>query len=183
MDLVYLDPPFNSNREYAAIYEDDTGRPLPEQIDAFEDLWELSEERLRAIQAMPVLMVDTGIPNDIAKFWQLWMQALRKANPRLLAYLSYMTERLLPLRSIVKPMVLTACGERRWRFSTKRPGICEHASYCSGIPSWRAPFGIWVSKSTTPWRCPKRWSSEISPFLHGNKNGTSAAMESRDACA
>jgi DNA modification methylase len=103
VDLVYLDPPFNSNREYAAIYEDDTGRPLPEQIDAFEDLWELSEERLRAIQAMPVLMVDSGIPNDVAKFWQLWMQALRKANPRLLAYLSYMTERLLPLRSIVKP--------------------------------------------------------------------------------
>jgi DNA modification methylase len=31
------------------------------------------------------------------------MRALRKANPRLLAYLSYMTERLLPLRSIVKP--------------------------------------------------------------------------------
>jgi DNA modification methylase len=26
VDLVYLDPPFNSNREYAAIYEDDTGR-------------------------------------------------------------------------------------------------------------------------------------------------------------
>lgn len=103
VDLVYLDPPFNSNRDYAAIYEDDTGRPLPEQIDAFEDLWELSEERLRAIQAMPVLMRETGIPDDVAQFWQLWMQALRKANPRLLAYLSYMTERLLPLRSIVKP--------------------------------------------------------------------------------
>jgi DNA modification methylase len=103
VDLVYLDPPFNSNREYAAIYEDDTGRPLPEQIDAFEDLWELSEERLRAIQAMPVLMRSTGIPDDVAEFWGLWMRALRRANPRLLAYLSYMTERLLPLRTIVKP--------------------------------------------------------------------------------
>jgi site-specific DNA-methyltransferase (adenine-specific) len=103
VDLVYLDPPFNSNREYAAIYEDDTGRPLPEQIDAFEDLWELSEERLRAIEHMPVLMRAADIPDDVAQFWSLWMRALRKANPRLLAYLSYMTERLLPLRSIVKP--------------------------------------------------------------------------------
>lgn len=103
VDLVYLDPPFNSNREYAAIYEDDTGRPLPEQIDAFEDLWELSEERLKSIQMMPVLMRSTGIPDETAQLWELWMRALRKANPRLLAYLSYMTERLLPLRSIVKP--------------------------------------------------------------------------------
>lgn len=103
VDLVYLDPPFSSNRDYAAIYEDETGRPLPEQIDAFNDLWELSEERLRAIQMMPVLMRDAGIPDDVAEFWKLWMGALRGAQPRLLAYLSYMTERLLPLRSILAP--------------------------------------------------------------------------------
>lgn len=103
VDLVYLDPPFSSNRDYAAIYEDETGRPLPEQIDAFNDLWELSEERLRAIQMMPVLMREVGIPDDVAEFWRLWMGALRNAQPRLLSYLSYMTERLLPLRSIMKP--------------------------------------------------------------------------------
>ena len=103
VDLVYLDPPFNSNRDYAAIYEDETGRPLPEQIDAFNDLWELSDERLAAIQMMPVLMREAGIPDDVAQFWKLWMGALRNAQPRLLSYLSYMTERLLPLRTIVKP--------------------------------------------------------------------------------
>ena len=103
VDFVYLDPPFSSNRDYAAIYEDETGRPLPEQIEAFNDLWELSEERLRAIQMMPVFMRDVGIPDDVAEFWRLWMGALRNAQPRLLAYLSYMTERLLPLRSILRP--------------------------------------------------------------------------------
>lgn len=103
VDLVYLDPPFNSNRDYAAIYEDETGRPLPEQIDAFNDLWELSDERLQAIQMMPVLMRDVGIADDVAQFWKLWMNALRKAQPRLLSYLSYMAERLLPLRTVVKP--------------------------------------------------------------------------------
>ena len=35
VDLIYLDPPFNSNREYNAIYKDETGRPLPDQIEAF----------------------------------------------------------------------------------------------------------------------------------------------------
>lgn len=103
VDLVYLDPPFNSNRDYAAIYEDETGRPLPEQVEAFNDLWELSDERKHAIQMMPVLMREVGIPDEVVEFWRLWMNALRNAQPRLLAYLSYMAERMLPLRSIVKP--------------------------------------------------------------------------------
>lgn len=103
VDLVYLDPPFNSNREYSAIYEDETGRPLPDQIEAFNDLWTLDEERERAIRHMPILLRDAGIDDDVAEFWKYWVNALRKANPKLLAYLSYMTERLLPLRSIVKP--------------------------------------------------------------------------------
>lgn len=103
VDLVYLDPPFNSNRDYAAIYEDETGRPLPEQIDAFNDLWELSPERVEAIKMMPVLMREAGVPDEVAELWRHWMSALRNAQPRLLSYLSYMTERLLPLRSIVKP--------------------------------------------------------------------------------
>ena len=48
VDLIYLDPPFNSNREYNAIYKDETGRPMPDQIEAFRDLWSLDEERERA---------------------------------------------------------------------------------------------------------------------------------------
>ena len=103
VDLVYLDPPFNSNRDYNAIYKDETGRPLPDQIDAFNDLWELSEERQRAIRMMPVLMRDYGVEDEVVEFWKIWMNALRNTQPRLLAYLSYMTERLLPLLTIVKP--------------------------------------------------------------------------------
>lgn len=103
VDLVYLDPPFNSNRDYNAIYEDETGRPLPDQIEAFNDLWELSPERERAIRTMPVLLREYGVDDEVAQFWRFWMDALRKTNPKLLAYLSYMTERLLPLRGILKP--------------------------------------------------------------------------------
>lgn len=103
VDLIYLDPPFNSNREYNQIYKDETGRPLPDQIDAFCDLWTLDEERERAIRSMPVLMREAGIDDSVAAFWRLWMNALRETNPRLLAYLSYMVERLLYLKSILKP--------------------------------------------------------------------------------
>ncbi len=53
VDLIYLDPPFNSNRNYNAIYKDETGRVLPDQIEAFCDLWTLDAERQRAIQSCP----------------------------------------------------------------------------------------------------------------------------------
>ena len=103
VDLIYLDPPFNSNREYNAIYKDETGRPLPDQIEAFCDLWTLDEERERAIKTMPVLMREAGIEDEVAEFWKLWMNALRNTQPRLLAYLSYMVERLIQMRIILKP--------------------------------------------------------------------------------
>ncbi len=103
VDLIYLDPPFNSNREYNAIYKTETGKPLPDQVEAFCDTWTLDEERERAIRTMPVLMRDAGIEDSVAEFWKLWMNALRKTQPRLLAYLSYMVERLLYMRLVLKP--------------------------------------------------------------------------------
>ena len=103
VDLIYLDPPFNSNREYNAIYKDETGRPLPDQIEAFCDLWELDDERERSIRMMPVLIRDAGLDDSVADFWKLWMNALRRTQPRLLAYLSYMVERLLQMKVVLKP--------------------------------------------------------------------------------
>ena len=103
VDLIYLDPPFNSQATYNAIYKDHTGRPLPDQVEAFCDTWELDDERERAIRAMPVLMRDSGIDDDTAELWRLWMRALRHTQPRLLAYLSYMAQRLLIMHRILKP--------------------------------------------------------------------------------
>ena len=103
VDLIYLDPPFNSNRQYNSIYKDETGRPLPDQIEAFCDMWELDAERERAIRTMPVLMRDSGLDDSVAELWKLWMQALRGTQPHLLAYLSYMAQRLLIMKRILKP--------------------------------------------------------------------------------
>lgn len=136
VDLVYLDPPFNSNRDYNAIYKDETGRPLPDQIEAFNDLWELSEERQRAIRMMPVLMRDYGIDDDIVEFWKIWMNALRNTQPRLLAYLSYMTERLLPLRGILKPTgsIYLHCDPTASHYiKVMMDGIFGHANFRNEI--------------------------------------------------
>ena len=103
VDLIYLDPPFNSNQNYNAIYRDGTGRPLPVQIEAFCDTWVLTEERERAIRTMPVLMRENDIDDATVEFWRLWMHALRNTQPRLLAYLSYMVERLIVMYRLMKP--------------------------------------------------------------------------------
>lgn len=103
VDLIYLDPPFNTDREYNAIYKDETGRPLPDQVEAFCDTWSLDPEREREIRQIPVLMREAGIEDEVAEFWRLWMNALRQTQPSLLAYLSYMAQRLLPMRGLLKP--------------------------------------------------------------------------------
>lgn len=43
IDLVYLDPPFNSNRNYNVLFKDESGREAEAQIEAFEDTWHWSE--------------------------------------------------------------------------------------------------------------------------------------------
>lgn len=90
--MIYLDPPFNSNRNYNAIYKDKTGRLLPDQIEAFCDLWTLNVEREEAIHKLPDVMIQNGYDGRDVQFWKVWMDALRCTNPKLLAYLSYMTE-------------------------------------------------------------------------------------------
>ena len=80
VDLIYLDPPFNSNRAYNAIYKDETGRPLPDQIDAFCDIWTLDEDTDRIIRTVPRVMLQEGIDDSVVKFWRNWMNALRHTN-------------------------------------------------------------------------------------------------------
>jgi site-specific DNA-methyltransferase (adenine-specific) len=39
VDLVYLDPPFNSNRDDNVIFRDESGNATDAQLPAFEDTW------------------------------------------------------------------------------------------------------------------------------------------------
>lgn len=44
VDLVYLDPPFNSNASYSVLFREKTGEEWPAQIRAFTDTWEWTQE-------------------------------------------------------------------------------------------------------------------------------------------
>ncbi len=103
VDLVYLDPPFNSKRDYNAIYKDHTGRPLPDQVEAFNDTWLLDAERLKFIRELPSLLREHGIDGHEADFLAGFLSGLVNTQSDMAAYLAYMTERLLWIKRVMKP--------------------------------------------------------------------------------
>lgn len=102
VDLIYLDPPFNSQRNYNLIYKKLTGQPVPEQEEAFCDAWEMDPEKEAMARAMPGMLEEYGVNPDVAAFWKAWVDALRHTQPRLLAYLIYMSYRLFEMRRVLK---------------------------------------------------------------------------------
>ena len=45
VDLIYIDPPFNSNQAYNVIFSETDGTASQAQIQAFEDTWRWGEAR------------------------------------------------------------------------------------------------------------------------------------------
>jgi hypothetical protein len=80
VDLIYLDPLFNSQQNYNLLYRTMTGKPVPEQAGAFCDTWEMDAQKEAVARSMPVLMRE----HYYVDFWRLWMQALRNTQPHLL---------------------------------------------------------------------------------------------------
>lgn len=103
VDLIYLDPPFKSNQNYNLIYKNLTGMPVPDQAEAFCDTWEMDPQKEEIARAMPMLMREHGIADYYVEFWRLWINALRHTQPHLLAYLVYMVQRLIHMKSILRP--------------------------------------------------------------------------------
>ena len=52
VDLVYLDPPFNSKRASNIIFKDKEGKFPPSQIQAFDDTWSWSDDSEEAMWEM-----------------------------------------------------------------------------------------------------------------------------------
>jgi site-specific DNA-methyltransferase (adenine-specific) len=102
VDLIYLDPPFNSKKTYNLMYRTLTGKLVPEQAEAFCDTWEMDAQKEEVAKYIPVLMREHGVDDYYAHFWLLWMKALRHTQPHLLAYLIYMVQRLLYMKILLK---------------------------------------------------------------------------------
>lgn len=52
VDLVYLDPPFNSKRDYSILFKEKDGSASAAEIEAFEDTWTWSQESEAAYDAL-----------------------------------------------------------------------------------------------------------------------------------
>jgi 16S rRNA G966 N2-methylase RsmD len=50
VDLVYLDPPFNSSQDYNGLFAEKDGTGAASQFKAFEDTWEWNMESLRVYE-------------------------------------------------------------------------------------------------------------------------------------
>lgn len=96
VDLVYLDPPFNSNRSYNVLFRDESGNYSEAQIEAFEDTWHWSEA---AEQTYYELW--TQAPDEVSKA----VVALRQliGTNQVMAYLVMMAARLVELHRVLKP--------------------------------------------------------------------------------
>lgn len=102
VDLIYLDPPFKSDKNYNLIYSTMTGLPVPEQADAFCDTWQMNTSKADLLERLPRLMREAGVEPAYLNFWMTWVSALQGAQMHLLAYLYYMVERLLWMKPLLK---------------------------------------------------------------------------------
>jgi len=95
VDLVYLDPPFNSNQDYNVLFKERDGARSGAQIKAFKDTWIWDEESSRAYHDM----VEHG-PENVSKALRAFHTFLGPND--MLAYLSMMAPRLVELRRVLK---------------------------------------------------------------------------------
>ena len=94
IDLIYLDPPFNSNRDYNVIFKDDSGSAPPAQIKAFTDTWKWH----MAVEAYQEVVAHGGL---VSKLLGAMYEVLGKND--VMAYLSIMALRLTEMYRVLKP--------------------------------------------------------------------------------
>jgi DNA modification methylase len=104
VDLVYLDPPFNSKADYNVLFKTTGGEASAAQATAFKDTWTWDEE---AAEAYHELMTAPHIPQQLRNL----MEALKvfltgdtgKRGNSMMAYLTMMALRLVELHRVLKP--------------------------------------------------------------------------------
>ncbi len=96
IDLIYLDPPFNSNATYGILFKEPDGRASNAQIEAFEDSWHWNDSAEDAF--------DQVARSGNTKAFDL-LNAMRGflGDNDMMAYLAMMAVRLLELHRVLKP--------------------------------------------------------------------------------
>ncbi|MDP2956134.1 MAG: DNA methyltransferase, partial [Longimicrobiales bacterium] len=94
VDLVYLDPPFNSNQDYNVLFQRKDGTAAAAQIQAFEDTWGWNMASARALDEV----VREG--GRVAEALLALQRILEQSD--MMAYLAMMAPRLVELRRVLK---------------------------------------------------------------------------------
>lgn len=95
VDLVYLDPPFNSNRNYNVLFKGKAGHEAQAQIHAFTDTWEWSEEEYGKVRR------SQRVPSKVKDALEAMVGLTGKND--LTGYLVMMAPRLAELHRVLKP--------------------------------------------------------------------------------
>lgn len=95
IDLIYLDPPFDSKATYNILFKEPTGKPSTAQITAFEDTWHWTEETERTFQE-----IIKKAPVNVVKMMTAFRDFVGIND--VMAYLTMMCIRLLELRRVLK---------------------------------------------------------------------------------
>ena len=96
VDLIYLDPPFNSNRDYNVIFKESTGEESEAQLQAFSDSWHWTAATQRALEEM----TETA-PSKLVDLINGFVSVL--GHNDVTAYLVMMAIRLIELHRVLKP--------------------------------------------------------------------------------
>ena len=99
VDLIYLDPPFNSNATYNVLFKEQTGQRSPAQIKAFTDSWEWTQESERSFEQDIIL--NPSVPPAVKDMIGAFRDFI--GRNAMMAYLVMMTPRLVELQRILKP--------------------------------------------------------------------------------
>jgi DNA modification methylase len=95
VDLIYLDPPFNSNANYNVLFKSPKGEQSEAQITAFEDTWHWTNESARTLEQLKFKH------GELAELLDLMVRQF--GHNDLSAYLVMMAVRLVELHRVLKP--------------------------------------------------------------------------------
>lgn len=103
VDLVYLDPPFNSNRAFNVLFQERDLSSSRAQIKAFEDCWHWDQEAQSTFEDLTGPDANLrGIPTSLSVLMRALHESMPKRND-MLAYLVMMAPRLVELHRVLKP--------------------------------------------------------------------------------
>ena len=96
IDLIYLDPPFNSNRTYNVLFKQESGQDSEAQIAAFEDTWKWDRSAAATYQEL-----GTQAPAHVSQMIGALYSFIGPSQ--MMAYLVMMAARLLELHRVLRP--------------------------------------------------------------------------------